>query len=409
MAGGVLIIGAGQAGVQTAASLREGGFDGCITMLGEEPTIPYERPPLSKLYLKGELQTEQLYINPPDWYGEKNIQLQTSCTVKSVDVTKKEVVTVEGQIFSFDDLVFATGARNRQLASGDKSFKNVFDMRHLKHVDDLRPYIKPQSEMVIIGAGYLGLETAAIARAMGANVTIIELENRVLARVTSPVVSAFFEEKHNSNGVNIRTGVKVLSFNESNGTVDNIALSSGENLSSDVILSSIGVNPNSEIAMDAGVACDNGILVDGEARTNIPFVYAVGDCTKRMISPYGYLGRLESVHNAIEQGKQAAASILGEHIPIAECPWFWSDQYDIKLQIAGVSTGYDDYVIRGSIPDGKFTVFYFKDKVLIAADAINSPRDFMFAKRTILKKPEVELDKLANMDLSLREILGRWV
>lgn len=400
----VLIIGAGQAAAQTAASLRQGGFDGVITIVGDEPSLPYQRPPLSKAYLKGELEQERLYFKNAEWYEAQNVEVLTDTKILSVDVKSNIAKTNTNKVISFDHLVFATGSRNRQLPMDGAKLDNVFGLRDLSDVDALRPYVGLDKNLVIIGAGYIGLETAAVAKTLGSNVTVLELADRVLARVTSPTISAFYEALHSRHGVTIKTASSTSSINGKDGKVESVALSTGETLPCDALLIGIGILPNIEVAAEAGVKCEDGILVDEEGRTNFPNIYAAGDCAKRRIMPYNRMGRLESVHNAIEQGKQVAAAIQGKPAPKIDCPWFWSDQYDIKLQIAGLSTGYDNFVIRGNINDDKFAVFYFKDDTLIAADAINSAPEFMTAKRLITAKAQVSPDWLADSSRSLKEI-----
>jgi 3-phenylpropionate/trans-cinnamate dioxygenase ferredoxin reductase subunit len=402
----VLIIGAGQAGSQTATSLRQGGFEGHITIVGDEPALPYQRPPLSKAYLKGELAQERLYFKAAEWFETQNVTILTNCAVTSVDVQKNTAELSNDETLRFDYLVFATGSRNRQLPMDGAQLENVFGLRNLKDVDALRPHISDGKNLVIIGAGYIGLESAAVANSLGMNVTVLELADRVLARVTSPKISAFYADLHKCHGVSIKTETSTSAIHGKDGKVDSVILSSGETLPCDALLIGIGILPNIELALEAGIACEDGILVDQDARTNISHVYAAGDCAKRNIQPYGRMGRLESVHNAIEQGKQIAAAILGKPAPKLDCPWFWSDQYDVKLQIAGLSTGYDNFVIRGSVEDKKFAVFYFKDDVLIAADAINSAPEFMTAKRLILLEAKVSPEALAAPEVSLKDIMA---
>jgi len=404
----VLIIGAGQAASQTATSLRQGGFEGTITIVGDEPSLPYQRPPLSKAYLKGELEESRLYFKPLEWYETQSVNIHKNCTVIDVNVETNLAKTSDGKTLNFDHLVFATGSRNRQLPMEGAGLENVFGLRSLKDVDDLRPHVTKGKNLVIIGAGYIGLETAAVANALGMNVTVLELADRVLARVTSPTISAFYTDLHNDRGVDIKTATSTSSINGKDGKVESVTLSTGETLPCDTLLIGIGILPNIELAVEAGIKCEDGILVDQDARTNISHVYAAGDCAKRTILPYGRVGRLESVHNAIEQGKQIAAAILGKPAPKLDCPWFWSDQYDVKLQIAGLSTGFDNFVIRGSIEDKKFAVFYFKEGVLIAADAINSPPEFMTAKRLILVKAKVSPQLLSDSEVSLKDIAAEF-
>ncbi|SIN67510.1 3-phenylpropionate/trans-cinnamate dioxygenase ferredoxin reductase subunit [Parasphingorhabdus marina DSM 22363] len=405
----VLIIGAGQAAAQTATSLRQGGFEGQIVIAGDEPFLPYQRPPLSKTYLKGELERENLYFKNSAWYEMQNVEVLTSTSIDSVSTVKQSAMTNDGRTIGFDHLVFATGSRNRRLPMKGAELENVFGLRDLSDVDALRPHVGPRKNLVIIGAGYIGLETAAVANSLGTNVTVLEAADRVLSRVTSPVISSFYEKLHNSHGVTIRTNCATSSINESEGKAVSVTLSNGDVLPCDALLIGIGILPNIEVAAEAGVACEDGILVDERGRTNLPGVYAAGDCAKRLIQPFSRLGRLESVHNAIEQGKQVAASILDKPSPKIDCPWFWSDQYNVKLQIAGLFTGYDDYVIRGDYESEKFAVFYFKNDVMLAADAINSPPEFMSAKRLISAKAKVSPSMIADMEHSLKDIIAEFI
>ena len=408
----ILIIGAGQAAAQSCASLRQGGFDGNITIIGQEPFLPYQRPPLSKAYLKGELEYERLYFKNSEWYEAQNIKLITGTKVVSIDIERVHAETDaksdKDKTIAFDHLIFATGSRNRQLPMNGAQLEHVFGLRDLADVDKLRPHIGPDKNLIIIGAGYIGLETAAVAKALGANVTVIELADRVLARVTSPMISAYYEALHSRHGVTIKTNASASSINEKDGKVKSVTLSSGETLPCDALLIGIGILPNIEVARQAGIECEDGILVDEMGRTNIANIYAAGDCAKRLIQPYGRMGRLESVHNAIEQGKQVAAAILGNLAPKLDCPWFWSDQYDIKLQIAGLSTNYDNCVTRESGETDKFAIFYFKDDILIAADAINSPAEFMVAKRLITAQAKVPPAWLSDSGHSLKDIAAQF-
>lgn len=404
----VLIIGAGQAAAQTAASLKQGDYDGEIIIVGDEAALPYQRPPLSKAYLKGELEQERLYFKNAEWYETQNVEVLTEARVESVNTKEKTATTNTGKNLNFNHLVFATGSRNRKLPMKGTELENVFGLRDLGDVDALRPHIGPDKNLVIIGAGYIGLETAAVAKALGTNVTVLELADRVLARVTSPTISTFYENLHSRHGVTIKTACSTSSFNGKDGKVDSVTLSTGEILPCDALLIGIGILPNIEIASEAGIQCEDGILVDEMGRTNIPNVYAAGDCAKRLMMPYNRMGRLESVHNAIEQGKQVAAAIMDKPGPKLDCPWFWSDQYNIKLQIAGLSTDYDNFVIRGNSNSEKFAVFYFKDDILIATDAINSAPEFMTAKRLITAQAKVPPAWLADNNHSLKEIMAHF-
>ena len=404
----VLIIGAGQAAAQTAASLRQGGFYGRITIIGDEASLPYQRPPLSKAHLKGELEQARLYLKNSEWYETQKVDVLLNTRVMSVDTDNNRVKTDTGETLNFNHLVFATGSRNRQLPMEGANLDNVFGLRDLADADALRPHVGAGKKLVIIGAGYIGLETAAVAKSLGTDVTVLELSDRVLARVTSPIISGFFEDLHRSHGVEIKTNCATSSINESDGKADSISLSTGEILPCDALLIGIGILPNIELAKEAGIQCEGGILVDEHGRTNLQNIYAAGDCAKRLILPYGRMGRLESVHNAIEQGKQIAAAIIGKPAPKLDCPWFWSDQYNIKLQIAGLSIDYDNFVVRGDAKSEKFAVFYFKNDILIAADAINSAPEFMTAKRLIMTKAKVPPAWLEDTGYPLKDIMAKF-
>lgn len=403
--GPVVIIGAGQAGVQTAASLRQGGFDGAIYLYGDEAVLPYQRPPLSKAYLKGESDAERLALKPADWYEAQNITLKAGDPVVSISRKDHTVTTQSGDEQKYAHLVFATGSRCRPLPGQDGQADNVLVMRTLADADQLKTYAAPDKKLLIIGGGYIGLEAAAAARSLGAHVTLIELADNVLARVAGQDISKFYEARHMSEGVELITKQSVTALNIEDNEVKSVTLSGGQTIDCDAVLVGIGIIPNSELAQDMGVTCDNGILVDAQCQTNLPNIYAVGDCTVRPVQAYGYTMRLESVHNAIEQGKICAASILGAPPARLDCPWFWSDQYDLKIQTAGVLRGYDQTIMRGDPKSGSFSVFYFKDKRLIASDSVNQPQDFIVTKKLILGGINITPEEIANPDITMRDFL----
>lgn len=402
----VIILGAGQAGGQAAMSLRQMGYAGEIVLIGDEPAPPYQRPPLSKDYLKGKMERERLFLKPESFYSEQSITLRTSVSATAIDRDGKTVTLSTGETLDYSYLIIATGARPRQLPARGGTLKNVLDLRTLADIDDLKPLVTPGQRAVIIGAGFIGLEAAAAMRQMGLDVAVIELADRVLARVTFPVMSDFYQTLHTSHGVKLilGSGVQEISGNEA---VTGVVLGNGDTLAADFVLVGIGVLPNLEIAKDAGIACGNGILVDRDALTSDPSVYAIGDCAHRPLVHYDRDGRLESVHNAIEQGKIAAAHICGKPRPIEDVPWFWSDQYDAKLQIAGLSTDADTIVTRGDPASGRFAVFYFRDKALIAVDAVNSPPEFLTAKRLISSGVAVSPEEVADLSVSMKDLMAR--
>ncbi|MFT5776625.1 NAD(P)/FAD-dependent oxidoreductase [Hyphomonas sp.] len=400
----IVVIGGGQAGAQALQSLRQSGYAGALTLVGDEPALPYQRPPLSKAYMKGEMTEERLYFRPAPWYQDQNIEVILSTPAKSVDRANRTVELAHGGHLDYDALIIATGSRPRVLPTKGATLHGVHDLRDLSDVERIRPNMIAGRKMVIVGAGYIGLEAAAVARQMGLDVTVLEMAPRVLARVTSPVMSDFFETEHRAQGVQILTGARLDHLDGDGGKVTAAILADGARIDADIVLVGIGILPNEELARDAGIACNNGILVDRDARTSDPRVFAAGDCASRPLVHYGRSGRLESVHNAIEQGKLAAAAILGKPRPVEDCPWFWSDQYDLKLQIAGLNQDYDEIVVRGDPKDRKFAAFYLRNGTLIAVDAINSPPEFLASKKLIMSGAKLAPAVLGDTSISMKDI-----
>ncbi|MEM9739376.1 MAG: FAD-dependent oxidoreductase [Pseudomonadota bacterium] len=400
----IVIVGGGQAGAQTAFSLRTWGFEGPISLICDEPAPPYQRPPLSKAFLKGEMPEERLYFKPASWYGDNGVSLILSTRATAIDRAASRVHFDTGGAATYDHLVLATGSRPRPLPIPGAALENVFELRSLADVKRLAPHMVSGQRIVIVGAGYIGLEAAAVSRQMGLDVTVLEMADRVLARVTSPLMSSFYETEHRAQGVNIRTGVRIEALLGKENTVSAAKLADGTEIPADIVLVGIGILPNEELAAEAGIACRNGILVDRDGRTNDPRIHAAGDCAHRPLIHYGRSSRLESVHNAIEQGKLIAADLLGRDRPVEDTPWFWSDQYDLKLQIAGLSTGYDDIVVRGTPADRKFAAFYLSSGRLIAVDAVNSAPEFLASKRLIASGAKVAQAQLSNMSITMKEI-----
>lgn len=403
MSPNVVIIGAGQAAAQACQSLRAFGYAGSITVIGDEDDLPYQRPPLSKAYMKGELEKERLYFKPASWFLAQKIDLILSEKVTAIDLQDKKVRVGKSGYVSFDKLIIATGARPRRLAVPGGDLSGVFDLRSLSDVDRIQPQMIANKRLVIIGAGYIGLEAAAVAQTLGLRVTVLEMAERVLARVAGPIVSDFYTAIHRDRGVDIRTSAEVTSLGGTQ-SVEYVALSDGTRIPADLVLVGIGVLPNIELARDAGLSCENGIVTDRDTRTSDPSAFAIGDCAQRPLVHYNRQGRLESVHNAIEQGKIAAAIIAGKPRAPEDCPWFWSDQFDVKLQIAGLLEGHDARVLRGSPEDGKFSVFYLKDKRLIAVEAINSPPEFIVSKKLIIANASPSAEMLADTSISMKII-----
>lgn len=406
----IVIIGAGQAGAQVCASLRADGHKGPVTLIGEEASPPYQRPPLSKGFLKGELSADRLWLRPLTWYADNGVDLMLSMRALRIDRAAREVVLEHGGRVAYDRLVLATGSRPRPVPFPGGDLAGVHELRSLEDVTRLRPAMVAGRRMVVIGGGYIGLEGAAVARQMDLQVTLVEAAPRLLARVAGPVLADFFAREHAAQGVDVRTGVGVAGI-ERAGEGLCVRLSGGEVLACDLVLVGIGIVPNEEIAREAGLACGPrpgcGITTDRDGRTSDPAVFACGDCASRPLVHAGRLGRLESVHNAIEQGKLVAAAIMGQARPVEDVPWFWSDQYDLKLQIAGLGEGYDRETVRGDPASRSFAVFYQRGGRVIAVDAVNEPTAFLAAKRMIARGVTLAPGELSDTSQSLKDLAAR--
>lgn len=402
----IVILGAGQAGGQAAYSLRLGGFEGEIILVGDEPAPPYQRPPLSKAYLKGELEKERLYLKPLEYYGEHGVELVTGDAATAIELPGRTVSLASGRQLAWDRLVFATGARPRKLALPGGDLQNITELRTLADVDRIKAQATAGAKLVVIGAGYIGLEAAAVGRQLGLDVTVLEAMPQVLSRVAGPEIGAFYTRIHREAGTDVRLGARIDGF-EGLGAVSGVRLAGGEIIPADFVLVGVGVLPNMELALEAGLACGNGIVVDDQMRTSDPDIYAIGDVAWRPLVHYGREGRLESVHNAIEGGKLAAASILGANPPPLEAPWFWSDQFDLKLQTAGLWTGADERVVRGDLASKAFAVFYLKEGRVIAVDAVNSAPEFIVGKKLVAANAKVAPAELADKSISMKDIGAR--
>ena len=388
-----LIIGASHAGAQLAASLRQDGWSGEIVLIGEEPTVPYQRPPLSKAYLAGKTTLDEITIRSSDFYSKQRIQL-LNAHVEAIDRSAGHIVMSTGDTLTYDKLALCTGARPRQLRVPGADLAGVHYLRTAADVELIRTSAAPGRRVVIVGGGYIGLETAASLRALDLDVTVLEATTRVLERVTAPDVSTFFERIHREEGIDIRTCAKVAAL-VGDDCVREVLLSTGESIPADLVIVGIGVEPRTELADAAGLVVDNGIVIDDHARTEDPDIVAAGDCTSHDIARYGCRIRMESVSSAGEQAKVAASTVCGKPRKIEALPWFWSDQYDLKLQIAGLNTGYDEVVLSGDpTRDRDFSCFYLRDGELLAADCINRPRDFMLSKRAITQQLPVDRAEL---------------
>lgn len=403
----IIIIGAGQAACQAIMSLHSEGYDGPITLIGEEQYAPYQRPPLSKKFLAGEIGYDRVELKAKSFYTEAGVNAHWGMRVTEIDRRAKQVLTQEGQRFAYSKLLITTGARVREINVPGFDLAGVHYLRDIEDVHRLQAGFKPGARMVIVGGGYIGLEVAAVAVKRGLHVTVLETADRVMARVVDPIVSHFYERVHRAAGVVLRTGVTVSGF-EGNGRVEAVVSGEGERFPCDVVLVGIGVIPNTDLAHEAGLDVANGITVDECGQTSDPDICAAGDCTSHPNDIYGQRLRLESVHNAIEQAKSAAATLAGKSKPYHQVPWFWSDQYDLKLQIAGLSTGYTQAVVRGDPDTGtSFAVFYLKEGRLLAVDAVNRAPEFMMGKLLVAQKAILDPARIKDETISVKELVAK--
>ena len=403
---GVVIVGAGHAGGTVAALLRQYGTQAPITLLGDEPAAPYQRPPLSKAWLKGDADLEGVELKPHHFYAEHGIDLRTGVRVEAVDRPGRTVRLSGGEAIPYAQLILATGARARPLPIPGIRLPGALELRTLADAEALKAAIAPGVRLAVIGGGYVGLEAAASARSLGAEVVVIERESRLLARVACTTLSAFFYSLHQSHGVTFELGASVAAL-EGEGRVQAVRLADGRAIACDVALVGVGAVPNDELARDAGLDCADGVRVDLDARTCDPLIFAIGDCTRRPMPLYGIEHRLESVPNALEQAKAAASAIVGRGRPEPEAPWFWSDQYDIKLQIAGLPIDVAEVVVRGAPEDGRFAVFHLDAQNRVqAVEAVNAPPEFMGGRQLIVKRKPVAPADLRDMSLSMKALMA---
>jgi 3-phenylpropionate/trans-cinnamate dioxygenase ferredoxin reductase subunit len=407
----IVIVGAGHAGGSVAAFLRQYGFAGPIVIVGDEPIPPYQRPPLSKAWLKGEADGESLQLRPPSFYDENDIALKLSARVARIDRAAKTVALTNGEAIPYDKLILATGRRARRIPMPGIDLHDVLELRTAADADRLKaalsspgPDERPK-RLAVIGGGYIGLEAAASARALGAAAVVIEKEPRVLARVACEILSTFFQDYHRAKGVVFELGAGVDAIEGQDGRAVGVRLSDGRLIAADAVLVGVGAVANDELASEAGLECENGVVVDLTAKTSDPSIYAIGDCSRRPLPHYERIGHLESVPNALEQAKQAAADIAGRPAPAHEVPWFWSDQYDLKLQIAGLPHDATQILIRGEPSSAKFAVFHLTvDNKLQAVEAINAAPEFMAGRQFIASRKPVAPDKLRDMSISMKEV-----
>lgn len=400
----VVIIGAGHAGGTLAALLRQYGHEGPITLIGDEPIAPYQRPPLSKAWLKGEADADSLALKPLEFYAEANIDFRPNVRAVKLERSARKVTLSDGAEVSYDFLVLATGARAIALPIPGADLKGVMFLRTAADAEALKAQVGPGKRLAVVGGGYIGLEVAASGRALGAEVVVLERETRLLARVATEVLSEFFRSYHEKHGVTFELGASVTGFEGANGHITGVKLADGRVLPCDAAVVGVGAHPNDELATDSGLETARGVVVDLEARTSDPHVFAIGDVAHRPMPIYGRMFRMESVPNALEQAKQAACAITGRPAPAGEVPWQWSDQYDLKLQIAGYAFDVDEIVVRGDPQTGKFAVFHMKGDQLQSVEAINAPPEFMMGRQLIGNRKSLDKAKLADTTVSMKEV-----
>jgi 3-phenylpropionate/trans-cinnamate dioxygenase ferredoxin reductase subunit len=399
--GDVVIIGGGQAAASCAAKLRALGHGDAITIVASEAALPYQRPPLSKKYVAGELAVERLLIRAADWYAEQKVTVARGTRATAIDPAARKVTLADGQALAYHHLVLATGSRPRLLPGAiGGNLPGLLTMRDLADADRLAPDLKPGKRLLVIGGGYIGLEAAAVAASKGLSVTVIEAAPRILQRVAAEPTSDYFRALHQRHGVEIREGVTLKRLIERDGRVGGAELGDGTMIDADLVLVGIGIVPNDDLARDAGLAVENGILVDGQCRTSDPQIFAAGDCASLVWQNERI--RLESVQNAIDQGEHVAKVIMGETADYRPYPWFWSDQYDVKLQIAGLNRNYDSVVLRPGARPGSQSIWYYRAGAMIAVDAMNDALTYSIAKKVLETGRSIPSDQAADASVDLK-------
>jgi 3-phenylpropionate/trans-cinnamate dioxygenase ferredoxin reductase subunit len=403
----VVIVGAGHAGGSAAALLREYGFAGAITLVGEEAVLPYQRPPLSKAWLKGETDEHHLILRPDAYYASSHIDVRLAMRAAAIDRANCRISLASGEALAYDWLILATGSKLRRLNAPGADLAGILFLRTTVDADQLKNAIKPGCKLAVIGGGYIGLEVAACAKYLGADVTVIESEARVLSRTSSSRLAEFFQDYHRGKGVRFELNARVTGFVGRDGHIAGISLADGRTIECDAALVGIGAMGNDELARAAGLPCEDGIVVDDFARTADPKIFAIGDCTRRPLARYGKSVRLESVPNALEQAKFAAGAICGRPPSVPEVPWFWSDQFDLRLQIAGLAVDVAETVVRGDPKEAKFAVFHLAaDGRLQAVEAVNATVDYMTGRLLIAKAKPVDRARLADRTVPIKQLLG---
>ena len=400
----LLIIGAGQSAIQCISTLKKEGYSGSITLVGEEEHLPYQRPPLSKGFLEDSIGKERLYFKKLEFFTENKVQLYLGLSAEKLEIDNQKVYLSDNSELEFDKLVFATGSRVRYLDFPGSELKSIFYLRDLDDAEAIKKDLETSENLVIIGAGYIGLEAAAIAAKKNKKVTIIEMADRVMNRTVDPQISEYYLNLHESYGVKFHFNTSLETINEVSDSLE-VVCSDGTEVKADSVLIGAGVVPNIELAEEAGINCDNGIIVNEFGQTNFKNIYACGDCTNHPNKILNKNLRLESVHNAMEQAKTVASSVMNNPMEYNQVPWFWSDQYDHKLQIVGLSGDHDMVTMRGNTNDAKFMLFYTKDEELIAVDAINNPKEFLISRKLVANKVKIKPKVISDLNTNLNDLI----
>ena len=404
MISAIVIVGGGQAGAQAIDTLRREGYGGRLVLIGDEPGLPYQRPPLSKKYLSGEMAVDRLVFRHRSFYDEHRVELKLGKRAVRLDLGGRRIELDDGEILTYDRLLLCLGSASRALTCPGAALPGVHYLRGLADVPPIQAGCKLAARVVIIGGGYIGLETAATCRKLGCEVTVLEMADRIMNRVAAPSVSQYFAQEHLAHGVNIICDTRVVHL-EGAGRVERVVCADGESHAADMVIVGVGAVATTELASAAGLACDNGIVVDEYCRTSDAAIYAAGDCTNHPSPRFGRRVRLESVDNAFEQAKTAALNLLGRAVTHDRVPWFWSDQFDNKLLIVGLSQDHDRQVLRGDPAARSFSVCYLKGRELLAVEAVNHSKDYMAARKLIAERALMNPEKLGNGELGLREAI----
>ncbi len=400
----LVIVGAGQSAIQCITSLRKEDYPGLITLVGEEEHLPYQRPPLSKGFLEDTVSNERLYFKKLEFFVENKVQLKLGTKAEEIDIENNNIHLSDNTKLSFDKLVFATGSSVRKLDFPGKDLNSIHYLRGLDDALSIKKDLQTRQNVVVVGAGYIGLEVAAIAAKQNKSVTVIEMADRVMNRTVDPQISDYYLNLHQKNGVTLKFNTSLQEIIGKNNP-EKVICSDGSEVKADMVIIGAGIMPNVELAENAGLSCDNGIVVNEFGKTDHADIYACGDCTNHPNKLLNKKIRLESVHNAMEQSKTVASSIINKSLAYNQIPWFWSDQYDHKLQIVGLSGDHDKVIMRGDMSEAKFMLFYTKDERLIAVDAVNNSKEFLICKKLVANKVTIKPDEISNPATNLNDLI----